>query len=312
MLTKKIVYTSLGYRAIYKNLAIRPVLNGLSSTIRIFSANNGKPESSEKSSDKTSRKRADNQNRIREIKKQELTEELAGKLQSYESAYTFDSDFYKVTKRGVFSRNGRYIFMLMIVLSSLYMLYGNIEFRENLMSEKYQFFLQTQKDEKEVYDMVVCLFAKEYRDGIINFDKKDSNMNFLEENFLESFQDLSEKYFTEKQNIKATNQVVLDSNVPMFIYLKNEYQILTKIMLEEVLADPNLQKALVILEACNNLYNFSLQSNSLSTLFGYKNMGRKFAKRGDFQLDYKDASKLKDILSVSYPLAKIVDQVFFP
>jgi len=104
-----------------------------------------------------------------------------------------------------------------------------VEFKENPFNGKKEFFIITDADEIIISDMICAYFAYDYRNLILNWDKDDQNILFLEENFLENFKLLIEKYIPQNLNMniegkdKEMRLIIMDTNFPIFMFMKNNH-----------------------------------------------------------------------------------------
>jgi hypothetical protein len=69
----------------------------------------------------------------------------------------------------------------------------------------------------------------------------------------------------------------MDTQVPLFIFLKNGHLVLSKNMLEDILVDENLLNALIRLDGGSYMHNFAIHENSWTTLMEYKKLAAQYA-----------------------------------
>lgn len=150
------------------------------------------------------------------------------------------------------------------------------------MTEKKQFFFVSGKDEVRLGDVLVAHIGTDFGEMVLE-GKENQHYDILIESVIEYFQSAAKKNFGAKlEGVEGKKQIVdhiilMDTNVPLFIFLKNGHLVLSKNMIEDILVDENLLNALIRVEGGSYMHNFAIHENSWTTLMAYKKLASQYA-----------------------------------
>jgi len=172
----------------------------------------------------------DPKEKIRNINRNQLTKDIESSLKiSDTSSFTTNDSIFRLIKTNNFYKYTAFGFKIIFLIGFGLFMAFQVEFKENPFNGKKEFFIITDADEIIISDMICAYFAYDYRNLILNWDKDDQNILFLEENFLENFKLLIEKYIPQNLNMniegkdKEMRLIIMDTNFPIFMFMKNNH-----------------------------------------------------------------------------------------
>ena len=252
------------------------------------------------SEEKRSSTKSDMREKIREINKQQLKDEIDFDLHKNSSNDfgTQSESTRKILLAAGFQRFFKYGKYFVLFFGLGYLQFFGLDYRENPLKNSKELTFIKKNEEKTISDMFVYQIAEEFSKNIINWDKEEKNIKFLEENFLESFELAANKY----SPVSDLNLVVLDTNVPILQLLSNDHLMISRNVLEDCLIDTSLMNALARLETCNYMNNVGLFSTSFSKQFEYKRIANAFEKnkKSGGLLNLKSKVVIENIFGIKY------------
>lgn len=171
--------------------------------------------------EKKSTGKSDLKEKIRESNRQQLKDEIDFDIKNSNlNSYSTQSvSTGKLLFAGSFKKNFNYAKYFLLFFGAGWLLLYGMDYRENPLKQSTELTFIKKSEEKFISDMFVYFIADEFSKNIMNWDKEEKNIKFLEENFLESFELAANKYCP----IEDLSLVVLDTNVPILQLLNNNH-----------------------------------------------------------------------------------------